>query len=166
MIESLSSEQIQAVKGLFALSPNFRDQFGKLVKSEIDKAQALVSQLEKLNVGENESNEVKPAPKKRGRPAGSKNSKPSKPRVKQEKVTNVPAPTVETMHHKDAISAALLGSPDGLSAGDILESIIRAKHKKYVVPARNVLYTTLNGMKSKNLVKMTGNRPNTKYVLP
>jgi hypothetical protein len=164
MSNQLSAQQIQQIKGLYELSDDFRNAIDQSIGTGLTRAKALVAQLSKLSLNGTSDETTVKTPKKRGRPVGSKNTKPSKPRAKKE------APAVETtvsegMTHGAAIQAALQGS-EGLSAGAIFEAITKAKHKGYNIPAIATLYTTLSGMKKKGSVKMIGEKPNTKYVLP
>ena len=164
---NLNAQRIQQIKGLYSLSPSFRSELDKLAASEISKAKNLISQLSKLSL--DGSVEEKPAntPKKRGRPVGSVNKGPKKPGVpKKEKAVE---PTVSTagdvVTHKIAIATALAGNTDGLAAGEILSAIMAAKHKKYNIPTKQVLYTTLHNLRAKGILNMVGDKPNSKYIL-
>lgn len=162
MSESLNAKQIQAVRGLYTISSSFRDQFSKLVELEISKAHALVSQLEEFKTSEEAPEVVKPVGKKRGRPVGSKNVNPGKP--KKEKVVMPPAATPSEpveLTQADVIRSVL--TPEGLSAGEVYKAI--SKVKNYKAPSLHTLYTVLSNMHKKNLIGRVGESPNCKYVV-
>ena len=165
MSEILNNQNLRTVQSLYTISPEFRNQFDRLVKTKIAKAKDF---LNKLSFDGAEKQEAPEAPtKKRGRPAGSKNKAPAKPKKEKKPEGQEPASARENgdVTHKAAILTALTASSDGLSAGQILEAITAAKHKRYTPPTKATLYTTLNGMKNDGVVSMIGERPNTKYVV-
>jgi len=168
---SLSAQELKTLNGLYSLSPEFRSQVDQIMADGVNKAKKLVADLSKLSLNGTTATEEAPAPapapKKRGRPKGSVNKGPAKPRVKKDKpaVVENSTQTVEGITHGTAISEALNGVTDGLSASGILEAIVKAKHKGYNVPAKQTLYTTLNTMKNKGTLKMLGEKPNTRYIL-
>ena len=165
--DSLSAQELKTLNGLYSLSPEFRSQVDQIMADGVNKAKKLVADLSKLSLDGTTATEEAPAPKKRGRPKGSVNKGPAKPRVKKDKpaVVENSTQTVEGITHGTAISEALNGVTDGLSASGILEAIVKAKHKGYNVPAKQTLYTTLNTMKNKGTLKMLGDKPNTRYIL-
>lgn len=179
MTTQLSNDQAKAIQNLYSQSDKFRNLVNGFVKDEADRALKQAELLKsfgsagaaqpvqsaakrKVKTGTTSSNKsVKP----RGRPKGSKNKK----NTDVEQSNNVPSAVEEPSKttHIDAVSQVLAGNgkKNPMSSGEILEALKKVEFPNYNVPTSATLLTVLHGMKTKNIIKSNGTRPNLRYIL-
>lgn len=175
MTTQLSNDQAKAIQNLYSQSDKFRNLVNGFVKDEADRALKQAELLKSFgsagavqpaqSAAKRKANTGVKTGKRPGRPKGSKNKK----NTDVEQSNNVPSAVEEPSKttHIDAVSQVLAGNgkKNPMSSGEILEALKKVELPNYNVPNSATLLTVLHGMKTKNIIKSNGTRPNLRYVL-